>query len=451
MIYKLREVAMERDLTVGNEKKVMLQFALPMIVGNLLQQFYNIADSFIVGRFIGPEALAAVGTSFALMTFLTSAIIGLCMGSSVVFSMFYGAKDEKRMGDSFFVAFLLIALFTVVINLLTYVFTDGIIHVLRIDSSIRSMTKEYLVVIFGGICFIFLYNFFAAILRSMGNSTVPVICIGVSAVLNIGLDLLFVVGFHWGIAGAAWATITAQGVSALLIMVYTLTKVPQARLSRNNMHFDRALAKEIAGCSALTSIQQSIMNLGILMVQGLVNSFGVSVMAAFAAGVKIDAFAYMPLQDFGNAFSTYIAQNKGAGKTERIHRGIRSAIQLSTIFSLLISFIIFFFATPLLTIFIAPDQTEILRIGTSYLRIEGVFYLGIGLLFLLYGLYRGLGHPGMSVILTVISLGTRVLLAYLLAPVPAIGLTGIWSAIPIGWLLADLTGLIYYAKKKNTL
>lgn len=451
MIYKLREVAMERDLTVGNEKKVMLQFALPMIVGNLLQQFYNIADSFIVGRFIGPEALAAVGTSFALMTFLTSAIIGLCMGSSVVFSMFYGAKDEKRMGDSFFVAFLLIALFTVVINLLTYVFTDGIIHVLRIDSSIRSMTKEYLVVIFGGICFIFLYNFFAAILRSMGNSTVPVICIGVSAVLNIGLDLLFVVGFHWGIAGAAWATITAQGVSALLIMVYTLTKVPLARLSRNNMHFDRALAKEIAGCSALTSVQQSIMNLGILMVQGLVNSFGVSVMAAFAAGVKIDAFAYMPLQDFGNAFSTYIAQNKGAGKTERIHRGIRSAIQLSTIFSLLISFIIFFFATPLLTIFIAPDQTEILRIGTSYLRIEGVFYLGIGLLFLLYGLYRGLGHPGMSVILTVISLGTRVLLAYLLAPVPAIGLTGIWSAIPIGWLLADLTGLIYYAKKKNTL
>ncbi|BFL48466.1 MATE family efflux transporter [Lactonifactor longoviformis] len=442
---------MERDLTVGNEKKVMLQFALPMIVGNLLQQFYNIADSFIVGRFIGPEALAAVGTSFALMTFLTSAIIGLCMGSSVVFSMFYGAKDEKRMGDSFFVAFLLIALFTVVINLLTYVFTDGIIHVLRIDSSIRSMTKEYLVVIFGGICFIFLYNFFAAILRSMGNSTVPVICIGVSAVLNIGLDLLFVVGFHWGIAGAAWATITAQGVSALLIMVYTLTKVPLARLSRNNMHFDRALAKEIAGCSALTSVQQSIMNLGILMVQGLVNSFGVSVMAAFAAGVKIDAFAYMPLQDFGNAFSTYIAQNKGAGKTERIHRGIRSAIQLSTIFSLLISFIIFFFATPLLTIFIAPDQTEILRIGTSYLRIEGVFYLGIGLLFLLYGLYRGLGHPGMSVILTVISLGTRVLLAYLLAPVPAIGLTGIWSAIPIGWLLADLTGLIYYAKKKNTL
>ena len=449
MIYKLREVAMERDLTVGNEKKVMLQFALPMIVGNLLQQFYNIADSFIVGRFIGPEALAAVGTSFALMTFLTSAIIGLCMGSS--FSMFYGAKDEKRMGDSFFVAFLLIALFTVVINLLTYVFTDGIIHVLRIDSSIRSMTKEYLVVIFGGICFIFLYNFFAAILRSMGNSTVPVICIGVSAVLNIGLDLLFVVGFHWGIAGAAWATITAQGVSALLIMVYTLTKVPLARLSRNNMHFDRALAKEIAGCSALTSVQQSIMNLGILMVQGLVNSFGVSVMAAFAAGVKIDAFAYMPLQDFGNAFSTYIAQNKGAGKTERIHRGIRSAIQLSTIFSLLISFIIFFFATPLLTIFIAPDQTEILRIGTSYLRIEGVFYLGIGLLFLLYGLYRGLGHPGMSVILTVISLGTRVLLAYLLAPVPAIGLTGIWSAIPIGWLLADLTGLIYYAKKKNAL
>jgi putative MATE family efflux protein len=445
------EVAMERDLTIGNEKKVMLQFAFPMIVGNLLQQFYNIADSFIVGRFIGPEALAAVGTSFALMTFLTSAIIGLCMGSSVVFSMFYGAKNDKKLQNSFFVAFVLIALFTVVINLLVYLFTDGILHLLQIDVSIRSMTKEYLLVIFVGIFFIFLYNFFAAVLRSMGNSTLPVICIGVSALLNIALDLWFVVGLHQGVAGAAWATVIAQAVSALLIMIYTLTRVPQARLSRECMHFDPILAKEIAGCSALTSLQQSIMNLGILMVQGLVNSFGVAVMAAFAAGVKIDAFAYMPLQDFGNAFSTFIAQNKGAGKTERIHRGIRSAAQLSTIFSLLISCIIFFFARPLLTIFIAPERTDILEIGIAYLRIEGVFYLGIGLLFLLYGLYRGMGHPGMSVVLTVISLGTRVVLAYLLAPIPAIGLTGIWCAIPIGWVLADLTGFLYYVRYKKRL
>lgn len=442
---------MERDLTIGNEKKVMLQFAFPMIVGNLLQQFYNIADSFIVGRFIGPEALAAVGTSFALMTFLTSAIIGLCMGSSVVFSMFYGAKNDKKLQNSFFVAFVLIALFTVVINLLVYLFTDGILHLLQIDISIRSMTKEYLLVIFAGIFFIFLYNFFAAVLRSMGNSTLPVICIGISALLNIALDLWFVVGLHQGVAGAAWATVIAQAVSALLIMIYTLTRVPQARLSRECMHFDPILAKEIAGCSALTSVQQSIMNLGILMVQGLVNSFGVAVMAAFAAGVKIDAFAYMPLQDFGNAFSTFIAQNKGAGKTERIHRGIRSAAQLSTIFSLLISCIIFFFARPLLTIFIAPERTDILDIGIAYLRIEGVFYLGIGLLFLLYGLYRGMGHPGMSVVLTVISLGTRVVLAYLLAPIPAIGLTGIWCAIPIGWILADLTGFLYYFKYKKRL
>lgn len=442
---------MERDLTIGNEKKVMLQFAFPMIVGNLLQQFYNIADSFIVGRFIGPEALAAVGTSFALMTFLTSAIIGLCMGSSVVFSMFYGAKNDRKLQNSFFVAFVLIALFTVVINLLVYLFTDGILHLLQIDISIRSMTKEYLLVIFAGIFFIFLYNFFAAVLRSMGNSTLPVICIGISALLNIALDLWFVVGLHQGVAGAAWATVIAQAVSALLIMIYTLTRVPQARLSRECMHFDPILAKEIAGCSALTSVQQSIMNLGILMVQGLVNSFGVAVMAAFAAGVKIDAFAYMPLQDFGNAFSTFIAQNKGAGKTERIHRGIRSAAQLSTIFSLLISCIIFFFARPLLTIFIAPERTDILDIGIAYLRIEGVFYLGIGLLFLLYGLYRGMGHPGMSVVLTVISLGTRVVLAYLLAPIPAIGLTGIWCAIPIGWVLADLTGFLYYFKYKKRL
>ena len=186
------------------------------------------------------------------------------------------------------------------------------------------------------------------------------------------------------------------------------------------------------------------MNFGILMIQGLVNSFGVTAMAAFAAAVKIDAFAYMPVQDFGNAFSTFIAQNFGAGKQERIRRGIRSAILTATLFSLTVSSLVFAFADKLMLLFVKQEETEIIGIGVQYLQIEGACYCGIGCLFLLYGLYRGLGKPGISIVLTVVSLGTRVILAYLLAPIPSIGLLGIWWAIPVGWFLADLVGIFYY-------
>ena len=198
----------------------------------------------------------------------------------------------------------------------------------------------------------------------------------------------------------------------------------------------------------MTCIQQSVMNLGILMIQGLVNSFGVAVMAAFAAAVKIDSFAYMPVQDFGNAFSTFIAQNYGAGQKGRIRKGLKSAVLTALVFCLVISGAVCLFAPQLMTIFVRPEETEILAIGVEYLRIEGACYCGIGCLFLLYGLFRGMGRPGISVVLTVVSLGVRVALAYLLAPIPAVGLVGIWWAIPIGWLLADLAGLFFIRSQR---
>lgn len=296
----------QRNLTEGNIAGNLICFALPMMAGNLLQQCYNIADTLIVGRFLGANALAAVGSSYSLMTFLTSILLGMCMGSGAVFSMCCGQKNEKRM-------------------------------------------------------------------------------------------------------------------------------------------------KEVAGFSFLTCIQQSIMNFGILMVQGLVNSFGTAVMAAFAAGVKIDSFAYMPVQDFGNAFSTFIAQNYGAGKWKRIEKGIKSAVVTAFAFCAVISSVVFIFAEPLMTIFVEKSETEIISIGAGYLRIEGAFYFGIGLLFLLYGFYRAVKRPGMSVVLTILSLGTRVLLAYLLSKGTPLGVTGIWMSVPVGWVLADMTGVIYYLKDRKKL
>ena len=215
------------------------------------------------------------------------------------------------------------------------------------------------------------------------------------------------------------------------------------------MKWDKANLTNILNLSVMTCVQQSIMNFGILMVQGLVNSFGTVVMAAFAAAVKIDSFAYMPVQDFGNAFSTFVAQNYGAGERERIRKGIRSAVAMVALFCALVSSAIFCLAVPLMQIFIEPEKTEIIAVGVQYLRIEGACYIGIGILFLLYGYYRAMNRPAMSVILTIASLGTRVLLAYILSAIPAIGVIGIWMAVPIGWALADIIGIIVYLRKRT--
>lgn len=270
---------------------------------------------------------------------------------------------------------------------------------------------------------------------------IPLLFLGISAGINVALDLVFVVSFHLGIGGAAAATVIAQALSGVGIGVYTWKKMPLLRPKGLKPQKIKDSMPEVVRFSLAASVQQSVMNFGILMIQGLVNSFGTVVMAAFAVAVKIDSFAYMPAQEFANAFSIFISQNYGAGKKERVQRSVRDSFRTSVTFCIVISVIVFLLAPYLMMIFISPSETEIIRIGAEYLRIEGACYCGIGILFLLYGYYRGVGKPEMSVVLTVISLGTRVALAYALAPV--IGVLAIWIAIPIGWLLADVTGVIY--------
>ena len=442
---------MYRDLTRGSISRSLLLFALPMIAGNLLQQFYNIADTLIVGQFLGRDALAAVGSAFTLMTFLTSIILGLCMGSGALFSMRFGQRDEKALCENLCASFFFIALVTALLNVLTFICLDGLRTFLRVPAEVWGDMREYLFVIFIGIPAVFLYNYFASFLRAIGNSVIPLVFLAVSAVLNIALDLWFVIGLNRGVAGAAEATVIAQYVSGIGIAAYAFMRFPQVRSVWKVSCLRRGRIREIVSFSTLTCVQQSIMNLGILMVQGLVNSFGPIVMAAFAAAVKIDAFAYMPVQDFGNAFSTFIAQNYGARETGRIRSGLKSAVCISMAFCLVVSALVFVFSRPLMTIFVEAGETEIIQAGVQYLRIEGAFYCGIGCLFLLYGLYRALEKPGMSVVLTVISLGTRVALAYLLSAIPAVGVVGIWWSVPIGWFLADMTGLLYFKIRKNKL
>ena len=436
-------------MTKGNPTKTILTFALPMLIGNLFQQLYNIVDSVVVGRFIGKDALAAVGSAFMLMNFFSFVIIGLCMGASVVFSLFFGEKNYSKLRKSIFMSFVMVAAFTIVVSVLTTVYTEPMLRLMNTPNNILADSQDYLQIIFAGFIFVFLFNGSSALLRSIGDSKTPLYFLVLAALLNIVLDLLFVLVLNMGVTGVAIATVIAQAVSSVLCLVYAFIKIPFIRISKEDMVFNKDISLMIGKYGFLTAIQQSIMTFGMVCVQGLVNTFGANTIAAFAAAGKIDSIAYLPVQDFGNAFATYVAQNKGAGKTERIAQGVRSAVRTIIIFCIILSTLIYMNAGSLMKIFVKANETEVIRIGIEYLSVVSIFYMLIGFLFMFYGYFRGIGALKVSLILTIISLGTRVLMAYILSGIPQIGQRGIWWSIPIGWALADTIGLITYFRMKK--
>lgn len=440
---------MTRDLTQGSIPKGLLWFALPLICGNLFQQLYNLTDTWIVGRFIGEGALGAVGSSYTLLTFLTSILLGLCMGSAAYFSIQFGRGDMARLRQGIFQAFVLIGGLTLVLNVAVYLLLGGFLWLLRIPAEVAGLTRTYLLWIFGGIAATFLYNFFANLLRAVGDSATPLAFLGVSVGLNIGLDVLFVVPLGLGVMGVALATVIAQYASGLGLMAWAWKKYPALRVRREDMVWERRSLSNVFSLSFFTCLQQSVMNFGILLVQGLVNSFGTAVMAAFAVAVKIDTVAYMPVQDFGNAFSTFVAQNYGAGKRDRIRAGVKWAAACVIVFCLAVGGAVCLLAPRLLAFFAGAEAAEVIAIGTGYLRIEGSCYLGIGVLFLLYGYFRAVNRPAVSLVLTICSLGTRVALAYALSALPALGVTGIWLSIPIGWFFADTVGILLWRRENR--
>lgn len=440
---------MTRDLTQGSIPKGLLWFALPLICGNLFQQLYNLTDTWIVGRFIGEGALGAVGSSYTLLTFLSSILLGLCMGSAAYFSIQFGRGDMARLRQGIFQAFVLIGGLTLVLNMAVYLLLGGFLWLLRIPAEVAGLTRTYLLWIFGGIAATFLYNFFANLLRAVGDSATPLAFLGVSVGLNIGLDVLFVVPLGLGVMGVALATVIAQYASGLGLMAWAWKKYPALRVRREDMVWERRSLSNVFSLSFFTCLQQSVMNFGILLVQGLVNSFGTAVMAAFAVAVKIDTVAYMPVQDFGNAFSTFVAQNYGAGKRDRIRAGVKWAAACVIVFCLAVGGAVCLLAPRLLAFFAGAEAAEVIAIGTGYLRIEGSCYLGIGVLFLLYGYFRAVNRPAVSLVLTICSLGTRVALAYALSALPALGVIGIWLSIPIGWFFADTVGILLWRRENR--
>ena len=429
-----------KDMTSGNPLSLIVRFAIPLWIGNLFQQLYNVVDSAVVGRYVSTDALASVGAAFSLMNFVSAIIIGMCMGCAVVFSQQFGAGDYTQLKKSISTSFFICLALSITLAIGTIILSPVILNAMQIPKSIYDGTKLYVVVIFAGLPFVFLQHGTANLLRSFGNSKIPLFFLIFSCVLNIGLDLLFVPIFKWGIFGAAFATILSQAFGGIGATVYCLFACRFLNYQKGEFKFDRAIVGNLLQYGAMTALQQSVMNLGILVIQSIVNTFGTSVIAGFTAAVKIEAFAYLPVQDFGNAFGTYVAQNRGAQKKERIIQGHKILTVLNIVFCAVISTLVVVFAKPLMGLFVKASETQVIAGGVGYLKMVAPFYVLIGWLFMHNAFFRGMGVLKRSIHLTVISLGLRIVISLIFAPI--FGYKAIWVSISIGWAVADIVGAV---------
>ena len=436
-----------KDMTSGSIPRLILEFALPLMIGNIFQMLYNTVDSIVVGNFVGTQALAAVSSTTMITNMSVFFFNGFSIGATVIIGKCFGAKDHgllhRAVETTMAATFCLCVLFTVFF----FAGTDFMLQFMKTPADVFDQAALYLRIYFAGVTGLLVYNMGSGVLRAVGDTKRPLYFLILTSILNIVLDLLFVLVFHWGIAGGAYATIIAQFISAGATLGVLLRTRDVYRFSFGDLCLDRNLLSQIFRVGLPTAVQSIITSFSNIFVQSYINFFGATVMAGWGCYNKLDQFVMLPILSMAMAATTFVAQNTGAQKTERIRRGIRSALWVSVGFCLVSSLLVCLFAAPLMGLFVEPGETEIIAVGVEYLRIEGMCYCGIGILFLLYGLFRGLGRPGVSVVLTVVSLGTRVALAYLLAPIPAVGLKGIWWAVPIGWVLADLAGLVLYRRK----
>lgn len=433
------------DLTTGNETTSILKFALPMLVGNVFQQLYSTVDSIIVGRVIGKDALAAVGASFPIISLVVSLTLGITLGSTILISQYYGSKNMKRVKRTIDTTYILLFIASIIMTAVGLLISGPLLKILQVPEYLIADAKGYLDITFIGLIGMFGYNSVSAVLRGIGDSITSLYFLIIATVVNIGLDLLFIVTFNWGIAGAAWATIIAQGLSFIISIVYLNYKNDFFKLKISNLTFDKKIFKLIIKIGLPAGIQQVFLSTGVMALQGLVNGFGADVIAAFTAAVRLDSFASMPVANFGNALSSFVGQNVGAGKMDRVKKGYRVTLMMSIGFSILISAIMFIFGDLLIAIF--TDDLNVIAEGVKYLKIVSVGYPLLSVLFITSGLIRGTGDSVFPMFITITSLWiVRVPAAAILSK--QFGSSGLWMGIPLGWLLGAVVGLTYYKSGK---
>ena len=430
-----------RDFTHGNEAGHIFYFSLPMLMGNVFQQLYSTVDSIIVGNTLGKEALGAVGASFHVIFFLVSLFIGVTMGTSIIISQYFGAQDHekiKRAMDTAYLSLFVASIFLAIVGVLA---SPGILRFLNTPEDILPQAVTYLRITFAGISTMVGFNATSAILRGIGDSKTPLGFLIVATVLNIILDLVFIILFGWGIAGAAWATVIAQGFSFIAGLVYLNRKHSLLRFQFRKLEFDRSVFVLSLKIGIPSGIQQMLVSAGMMALSRIVNSFGTPAVAAFAAAGRIDTFAGMPAMNLSLALSNFTGQNMGAGKPERVVRGYRAALAIASAISLCISLASVLFGRTLIGVF--NSDPEVVRIGASYLAIVGMFYIIFSSMFATNGVIRGAGDTTYSMLNTILALWlVRVPVATLLSR--RFGTDGIWWSMPAGWAAGFLAAYVYY-------
>ncbi len=424
--------------------KALLIFSIPMMLGNLFQQLYTMTDSVIVGRFVGENALAAVGASYSLTSVFISVAIGGGVGSSVLVSRAFGARryDElKTTVNTSLVSFLVLSL---LLSFFGYIFSTPIMNALNTPDNIHEEAVMYLRIYFLGLPFLFMYNILSSVFNALGRSKIPLYFLIFSSLLNVALDLFMVAVLKMGIAGAAWATLIAQGVSACLSFAVLIRNLAEFE-GRARTVFDKRIFKNMTGLAIPSILQQSTVSIGMMLVQSVVNSFGSQVLAGYSAGMRIENIATVPMVSIGNTMSSYTAQNLGAQKSGRVKEGYHVSYIMVIFFAIITCLILELFPVPLINMFIGAEGTaKAYQTGVDYLRFMGWFFAIIGFKMATDGVLRGGGDVKVFTSANLVNLSTRVIFSFALAPV--VGVAAVWYIVPVGWFLNWMISLIGYKK-----
>ncbi len=439
---------MVKNLTEGKPLPLLFFFALPMVAGNLFQQLYNMVDTAVVGKFVGEDAVAAVGSSFPIVFLSVAIATGLSMGCNVVVSQLFGAGRIHEMKSTVSTAIISLSILGLILMALGTLLAGPLLQLLGTDQDIMADAQTYLRIYFGGAVFLFLYNTLNGIYNAQGDSRTPLIFLMISSLTNIVLDLLFVIQFDMGVAGVAWATLIAQGmcaVASLVVLFQRMRRLPcePEKQGEKIPLFHGLAVRRIAQIGLPSMLQQSLVSLSMMFMQGLVNTYGKVLVAGYTAATKIDTLSMLPNMNFSNAMSSYTAQNIGAGKYERVTQGLKACMLMVVVFSLAITLGIFLFGNQLLSLFLDPEDTSgALGYGLDYMHTVSLFYILMGLLFVCNGMLRGARDMGAFTLSSMCNLFFRVAMAYALAYLTPLGSNAIWWSIPAGWAVGTCVALL---------
>lgn len=411
--------------------KALLIFAFPMIIGNLFQQFYTMVDSVVVGRFVSEHALAAVGASYSLTNVFISIAIGGGVGASVLTSRYFGSREYRKMKTSVTTAMLSFLVVSLILGGTGLFFGQEIMELLNTPENILEQATEYLNIYFLGLPFLFMYNILSAMFNALGRSKIPLYLLIFSSVFNIVLDVVFVREFHMGVAGVAWATLIAQGISSVVAFLLFVREMKQYQGEKGDTRFDKEEFSRMSRIALPSILQQSTVSIGMMLVQSVVNSFGAEMLAGFSAAMRIESICIVPMAAMGNVMSSFTAQNLGAGKQERVVKGYHTGYGIVFGFGMILCVILEFFYQPLIGMFLGEEGTALaMSTGTDYLRFIGWFFTFIGLKMITDGVLRGAGDMKMFTVANLVNLSIRVIMAVTLAPV--FGIAMVWYAVPVG-------------------